>query len=923
MPSPLLQTKLYIPKVRRDLVPRPRLSDRLSRTSHPRLTLISAPPGFGKTTLLAEWLDAAAAAERPVAWVSLEESEQQPDSFWTYVVTALDVAAPGVGTSALLLLQATNPPIETVLATVLNELSALPTGLDLVLDDYHLADGPGIAADVAFLLEHLPQQVHLVISTRADPALPLARLRARGELIEVRAADLRFTLDEVVAYFNEIIGLDLEAADIAALEGRTEGWIAALQLAALSLQGREDVAGFVAGFAGDDRFVVDYLVEEVLGRQPDAVRSFLLQTSILDRLSGPLCDAVTRGNDGKAVLEMLDRSNLFVVPLDDSRHWYRYHHLFADVLRTHLLEEQPGEVADLHRRAGQWYGASGEPVPAVRHALAAGDLEHAADLVELAVRALLRDRQEATVRRWIDDIPPEVVRLRPVLAVGFIGALMSGGEFESVESRLDDVERLLDAAAGVGSAAPSVEMVVADEAELARLPGAIEMYRAGLTLIRGDPSATVVHADRAIACAAEGDHLTVAAASALSGLASWGSGNLDAAHRGYSAAVEGLRRAGHHSDVLGCSITLADIRTTQGRLGDALRTYEDALRLTAAHESGTVMRGTADMLVGLSQIAFERNDLAGASAYLTRVDELGEHTGLPQHPYRWRVARANLCEAQGDLAGALDLLEEAQHVYVGDFSPNVRPIPAQRARLLLAHGGLAEALNWARDHDLSADDDLSYVREYEHVTLAGILLRQHTAGRSQPAVRTAYGLLGRLRVAAEEGGRTGTLIEILTRQALAHHAEHGRRDVPGALAPLERALRLAEPQGYVRVFVGEGAPMATLLEALIQKHTSWHYPRRPLDAYDASGTTDPPSLGKPAGPVNPALVDPLSARELDVLRLLATDLDGPAIARELVVSLNTLRTHTKSIYTKLGVNSRRAAVSRAGELNLLSRTGPR
>jgi LuxR family maltose regulon positive regulatory protein len=901
---PLVRTKLYIPKVRRGLVPRPRLSGRLSRTPQPRLTLISAPPGFGKTTLLAAWLED---VERPVAWVSLEETEQQPDSFWTYVVTALDAAAPGVGAGSLPILQTVNPPIDAVLATVLNELAALPAGLDLVLDDYHLADGPAIAADMTFLLEHLPEHMHVVISTRADPALPLARLRARGELVEVRAADLRFTLGEVAAYLNEVIGLDLGAADIAALEGRTEGWIAALQLAALSLEGREDVAGFIAGFAGDDRYVVDYLVEEVLARQQDAVRSFLLATSILDRLTGPLCDAVTGGTDGKAVLEMLDRSNLFVVPLDDSRQWYRYHHLFADVLRTHLLEERPDAVADLHRRAGQWYDAADEPVAAVQHTLAAGDVEGAAALVELAVAELLRDRRESTVRRWLDDFPDEVVQARPVLALGFIGALMSSGEFDGVQRRLDDLQRLLDAAA----ADPSVEMVVVDPIEFVRMPGTIETYRAALALIGGDPSATVAHADRAIALAPDDDNRTRSAASALSGLAWWGRGELEAAHQGYTAAVEGLRRAGHISDVLGCSITLADLRITQGRLSDALRTYEQALDLAAAHEAGDVMRGTPDMLVGLSQIAFERNDLEAASGHLRRVEELGELKGLPQHPYRWRVARARLSEAEGDLAGAVTLLDEAERVYVGDFSPNVRPVPAMRARLLLAQGRLAEALDWARANNLAADDELSYVREFEHVTLARVLLRQHDAEPSQAAMRTAYGLLERLRGAAEGGGRTGTLIEILTLQALAHHAEHGHRDIEGALVSLERALRLAEPEGYVRLFVGEGAPMATLLEAMAGQDASWTYPRRLLDAYDGAGWS--------AAPVATGLVDPLSPRELDVLRLLASDLDGPAIARELVVSLNTVRTHTKSIYAKLAVNSRRAAVTRARELDLLSR----
>jgi LuxR family maltose regulon positive regulatory protein len=922
MPTPLVRTKFYIPKVRRDLVPRPRLVDRPAPASHPRLTLVSAPPGFGKTTLLASWVDAAAAAGRPVAWVSLEETERGADAFWTYVVTALDAAAPGIGADALPLLETADPPIASVLATVLNELSALPAGLELVLDDYHLADGPAIAADVAYLVEHLPRQVHVVISTRADPALPLARLRARGELVEVRAADLRFTLDEVAAYLTEVVGLELEATDVAALEGRTEGWIAALQLAALSLRGREDVADFIAGFAGDDRYVVDYLVDEVLRRQPDAVRGFLLETSVLERLSGSLCDAVTGRTGGKAVLETLERSNLFVVPLDDHRHWYRYHHLFADVLRAHLQEERPDEVAELHRRAGRWYAAENETVPAIRHSLAAGDHEHAAELVEPAIPELLKERRESTVRRWLDDFPDEVVRARPVLALGLIGCLMSSGEFESVEHRLDDLQRLLDDAGVQPPADPPVGIVVVDRVEYGRMPGTMETYRAALALVRGDPEETVVHADRAVELAPEDDHRTRSAASALAGLAWWSRGDLEAAHRGYAAAVEGLRRAGHISDVLGCSITLADLRITQGRLGDAVRTYEAALRLAAEHGAGSVMRGTADMLVGLGQIAFERDDLQAASTYVTRAEELGEHLGLPQHPYRWRVARARLRAAEGDLSGAVTLLEESQRVYVCDFSPNVRPVPAQRARVLVTLGRVTEALDWAREQHLSADDDLSYVREYEHVTLARILMHQCTAGRSDPDPGTASGLLERLRAAAEAGGRSGSLIEILILQALLHPAERGRH-LPGALAALEQALRLAEPEGYVRVFVEEGAPMAALLEAVARKHPAWPYPRRLLSAYDAPGGTAGRSEATPAGTAAEALVDPLSARELDVLRLLASDLDGPAIARELVVSLNTLRTHTKSIYAKLGVNSRRAAVSRAGELRLLSRTAPR
>jgi LuxR family transcriptional regulator, maltose regulon positive regulatory protein len=906
MAIPLVQTKLYVPKVRRRLVARPRLSGRLRRGAESRLLLISAPAGFGKTTLLAEWM-AAPRTGGSVAWLSLEESDRQPASYWTYLIAALQTVAPAVGGSALEFLQSAQPPIETVLATMLNELSTVPDDIYLVLDDYHLADGPDLQPGMTFLLEHLPPQVHLVISTREDPALPLARLRARGDLVEIRAADLRFTPEEAAAYLTGTMGLALTSGDVAALEGRTEGWIAALQLAALSMQGRDDVAGFIADFAGDDRYIVDYLAEEVLQRQPQHVQQFLLQTSILDRLSGPLCDAVTGQRGGKAMLESLDRANLFLVPLDDRRRWYRYHHLFADVLFTHLLDEQPDDVPDLHRRASSWYEQHGEPSGAIRHALAAGDVERAAGLVELAIPELRRDRQEATIRGWLEAIPDDVIRVRPVLAVHVIGTLMSGGEFEGVEDRLRHVEGWLEPTGDhAGRWAPPAGAVVVDQDEARRLPAVIPMYRAALALVRGDAPATIGHARRAIHRAADEDHLTRAGASALMGLALWGGGDLEAAHRAYSVCVEGMRRVGYIADVLGCSITLADIRITQGRLGEALRTYEQALRL-AADQDGTVLRGTADMYVGMSQIACERNDLSLATAHLRHAQELGEHTWLPQNPYRWRVAMARVREAEGDLDGALELLDAAQRVYMGDFSPNVRPIPALRARVLAAQGWVDDALAWARDQGLSADDDLSYLREHEHITLARVLLAQHRAQPAAASLQDVARLLERLLEAAEAGDRTGTVIEILVLQALTSHA---RGNVPEALAALERALTLAEPEGYVRLFASEGPPMAALLRATAKQGIALSYVYRLLAAVNRS--EDRPSLRQ-------GLIEPLSERELEVLRLLGSDLDGPDIARELTVSLNTVRTHTKSIYAKLGVNNRRAAVRRAGELGLLSR----
>ncbi len=914
MPTALLETKLFVPRPRRGLVSRPRLSERLSHVTASKLILVSAPAGFGKTTLLAEWLAARSAAptdERQVAWLSLDPRDNDPAVFWPYFVAALQTAAPGVGVSALALLQSARPaPIEVVLTELLNDLDALPSDVILVLDDYHVIEGQEMQASMEFLLDHLPSKLHLVIGSRADPALPLARLRARGELVEIRAAELRFTLDEAAAYLTESMGLVLTAPDVATLEGRTEGWIAALQLAALSMQGRDDVTGFIAGFAGDDRYIVDYLVDEVLDRQPEGVRDFLVQTSILDRLSGPLCDAVTGRDDGTAMLKMLDRANLFVVPLDDSRRWYRYHHLFADVLQTHLLAER-ADADDLHRRASHWYGQHAEPSPAIRHALAAGDVDRAADLMELAIPELRRTRREATIRGWLDLIPDEVARVRPVLAIGFIGALMAGNEFDAVEPRLNDLERWLEP---IGDRAATWTrppgMVVVDHPEFLRLPAAVELYRAALALIRGDAPGTISHAQLAMDRTTEGDHVIRAGAAGLSGLAFWSQGDLVAAHRGYSLCVEGLQRSGHDSDVLGATITLADIRITQGRLRDAARTFEQALQRAAA-DVGPTLRGTADMYVGLSRIAFEHDDLDAATQHLERARELGEHTWLPQNPYRWRVAMARLREADGDLEGALQLLDEAQRVYVGDFSPNVRPVPAMRARVLAGQGRLTDALAWAREQGVSADDELSYMREFEHITLARVLLAQSRAGSPKQSAGEAAQLIDRLLRAAEEGKRDGSVIEVLVLQALSRPADG---DMPGALTSLERALVLAEPEGYVRVFVGEGPPMASLLTKVAKQRGGSDYVGRLLGA--GRRPAGRPAVAAIRGNGR-RLVEPLSERELDVLRLLGSDLDGPVIARELSISLNTLRTHTKSIYAKLGVTSRRAAVSKGAELSLL------
>jgi ATP/maltotriose-dependent transcriptional regulator MalT len=898
---PLIEAKFHVPRGRRGVVARPRLEARLDPRRLPALTLVSAPAGFGKTTLVAEWLDTAG-RQAAVAWVSLDRGDNDPRLLWSSVVAALRASAAEVGDGTEALFQDGASSMDAVLATLLNELGRAGTELIVVLDDYHLIESHEVHESVRFVLDHLPPHVHLVLASRADPPWPLAGLRARGELLELRGADLRFTVEEAGAYLNGAMGLTLGDAEVAALEVRTEGWVAALQLAALLLQGREDAAGFIAGFAGDDRFVVDYLVDEVLDHQTAEVRRFLLDTSILGRMTGPLCDAITGLTGGKSTLDALERANLFVIPLDDRRTWYRYHHLFADVLAARLADEGPDLVDELHRRAADWFEDNGERPEAIGHALAARDFRRAAELIELAVPAMRRARQEATLRNWFDALPREMFATRPVLCVGLVGARMASGDLDGVEALLEDVERWPDT-----TDAANGEMVVADEAEFARLPAQTAMYRAALALLSGDVEATIAHASRTLELSPEHDHLGRGAAAALLGLAHWRLGDLSIAEQRYADSVASFEQAEHFADVLGCRRALADIQSARGRAGAAMRTLESGLELARRHGP---LRGTADMHVGLSELLLERNDLAAARAHVQASAELDDQLSLPQNAYRWRVALAHLLRIDGDFVGALDLLDEAAERYDTDFSPSIRPVPAVAARFQLARGDLQGAERWAMDRGLDVDDDLNYVGEYEHLTLARLLLAQHRDDPAGPALHDTLALLERLLTAAERGRRTGSAVEILAIQALAHHAAG---DVPQALAVLEGALVGAAPEGYVRLFLDEGAPMTTLLRTAVQRGTAAEHARRLLAAGQNTRTSDATAT---VAPTTRGRGDELSSRELEVLRLLRSDLSGPEIARELTVSLNTMRTHTKNIYMKLGVSSRRAAVRRAAELGL-------
>ena len=918
MPAPVLATKLYIPPPRPNAVQRPRLIDRLNaglRTGC-KLALISAPAGFGKTTLVSEWISTLTPNPSPtrrgekVAWLSLDEGDNDLTRFLSYLISALQTLDAKVGEAALGALQSSQPPpTEVLLTSLLNDLATLGDVM-LVLDDYHAIESQPIDDALSFFVDHLPPQLRLVIASREDPPLPLARLRARGQLTELRAVDLRFTPSEAAAFLNEVMQLNLSAADIAALETRTEGWIAGLQLAALSMQGRADTASFIQAFTGSHRFVLDYLMEEVLQRQPAAVRHFLLQTSILDRLCGPLCDAVTERADSRSTLEALERGNLFVVPLDDQRQWWRYHHLFADVLQARLIEEQSDRVSELHRRASEWFEQNDLPAEAIQHALIGKEFDRAANLIERVWSAMDLSYQSAAWLRWAQQLPDDLIRVHPVLCLGYAWALLSGGELEASEAWLRDAENWINP--------PNVraDMIVVDDAEYRSLPAAIAAARAYRALALGDIPGTIDHARRALALAAEDDHVRRIQAMALSGMAEYASGDLPAAEQSLLAFQATTRQLGDLSSALGITFILANIWLAQGRLRETISAYRQVLKL--ATQQAALPIGTSDLYRGLSELLCEQGDLENAAQNLLTAQQVGELSALTGWLHRVGVAQARLTAAQGDLSGALVLLDEAERQYVRNPLPD-QPIAAMKARLWIRQGQLGEAEQWARAQDLSPDADLHYLREFDHLTLARLLSAHYRADQDEEAIRAALRLLERLRQAAADGGRTGNMIEILTLQALAHHAQG---DMPAALTSLERALTLAEPEGYVRIFVDEGEPLRLLMadfRALLERRKRDEsqkligYADKLLAAFAQPMTLPQSALSHQPS----AIVESLSDRELEVLKLLGTELSGPEIADRLSVSLNTLRTHTKNIYSKLGVSSRRAAIRRAEELGLL------
>lgn len=905
MPAPILATKLYIPPPRPNIVPRPRLVERLNEglAAGRKLALISASAGFGKTALVGEWI---ANCERPVAWLSLDEGDNDPVRFLSYLVAALQTIKAGIGEGVLAVLQSPQPPpTESILTILLNEVTTISDSFILVLDDYHLIDSQTVDASTSvddaltFLLEHLPPQMRLVIASREDPNLPLARLRARGQLTELRAADLRFTPTEANEFLNQVMGLNLAVEDIATLETRTEGWIAGLQLAALSMRGQGDLdaADFIKSFTGSNRFVLDYLIEEVLGRQPENIQTFLLHTSILDRMCSQLCDAVLESPSASGqetvssqkTLEYLERANLFIVPLDSQRHWYRYHHLFGDLLRQRL--GKPKEFAEFNQRASLWHEENGDLGVAFHYAIAAGDYSRAAWLAEAAWQGMEESFQTAGWLGWVKKLPEEVIRARPALCIQLGWAFSLAGEPETSEIYLQNAEQTLASAV--------------DKVELKPFLGSISLVRAYNAQTQGNFATAMKYAEQAIQLIPENDPYRQSQAAMALECCHWASGNLESAIRAIGDWMESMTQLGNHVFVVASAFGVADLLVDMGRLSEAERTYLDALQLAAQH-GPEAERITAHHHLGLSMIYRQRGEVTLSAHHLKRAAELGLRTTLADWQYRWDVAQAQLKESAGDLESALALLDEAKRFYIQTVVPDLRPIAALKARIYLKQRRLDKARAWVAECGLSLVDEVSYLHEFESLTLA----------RLEIATPLVNDLLARLLQAAEAQKRRGSALDILFVQALAHEAQGNR---PLALSALERALALAEPEGYLQLFVDEGETMRSLLRLLIEKQS--HNQDHPLSDYgNKLLAAFPQQVAAPKSTLihlKSDMIEPLSDRELEVLKLLRSELSGPEIAQQLIVSPNTFRTHTKNIFNKLGVNSRRAAVRRAEELNLI------
>jgi LuxR family maltose regulon positive regulatory protein len=876
MPPPVLATKLFIPPPRPNMVLRAALIARLHEGLHRRLTLISAPAGFGKTSLASAWI---AGCGRPAAWLSLDEGDTDPTRFLTYLVAALQTIAASIGAGVVGLLQSPQPPpAEAMLTALLNDVAAVPDPLILVLDDYHVIDSPSVDQALAFLLEHLPPQLHLVIATREDPHLSLARLRVRGQLTELRAADLRFTSAEAADFLNQVMGLKLSVEDIAALETRTEGWIAGLQLAAISMQGHHDTSGFITSFTGSHHFVLDYLVEEVLQQQPEGVQTFLLRTSILDRMCGPLCDAVlgSPAASGQDILEHLEHTNLFIVPLDNERRWYRYHHLFGDLLRQRLRQSLASEgVAELHIHASAWYEQNGLAFEAFRHATAANAVERAERLLgskemDLHVRSVAMP-----VLDWLASLPRAVRDARPHLWVRAATLALMSGQTTGVEENLQAAEHALHG--------------VEPDEHLRDLSGQIACARATLALTHYDPEAMIAQAQHALEYLHPDNLPFRFSASWVLAMALKFKGDRAAAARACQESIAISQRSGDSFSKILATYTLGDLQEHDNQLHQAAETYRRMLQLSGDHPQPNA----GEVHLGLARISYQWNDLEAAeqhaqqSLQLTRLyDQVIDRFIVTE------VFLAQLNVARGDLAGAARMLAQTeQTARQKNFTLRLPEIAAAQVVTLLHQGQVTTAAHLARHYDLP-------------LSQARVLLAQ-----GDPAA--ALAVLEPFRQQMEARGWADERLKAMVVQAVALHLNGEQAPAAHLLA---EALALAEPGGFIRLFVDEGPLMAQLLSEAASRGVMPGYLRTLLAACEAEAQKGQAiSDLSPAQPRN----ELLSERELEVLRLIAQGLSNQEIGAQLFLALDTVKGHTRRIYNKLQVQRRTEAVARARELGLL------
>ncbi len=934
METPLLQTKLYIPPPRPDLVSRPRLIERLNEGLHRKLTLISAPAGFGKTTLVSSWIDHLAGVQRsraspelveggaeekhtspasshphtpaPVAWLSLDEGDNDPVRFLAYFVAALQTIEANIGKGALSALQSPQPPpTEIVLTSLLNEIAALPDRLVLVLDDYHLIETQPIHDTLTFLLEHLPPQMHLVIATREDPHLPLARLRARGQLTELRATDLRFTSSEAAEFLNQVMGLDLSAEDIAALETRTEGWIAGLQLAAISMQGHKDATSFIKSFTGSHHFILDYLIEEVLERQSESIQTFLLQTAVLDRLCGSLCDALTDQDNGQATLETLEHANLFIVPLDEERRWYRYHHLFSELLRQRLCQKQPDWVPTLHRRASEWYEQNGYALEAIEHALRAENFERAAHLITDHADTLWQRGQYSKLQRLQTRLPGELVLSKPYLCI-LQAWYLAGSQQDAAEQSLQAAEKVLDTNTKAATEHASIECGQLTDSEKEKLQGRIAAIRAFLASYRGDVQSIETFSCQALDYLPKQDLIWRNTATVALGEAYALKGDMPAAYRVRLEALQASQAASNIYMILIASLKLAFTVRHQGWLQRTIEICRQQIQL--ATESGLSQAAAVGCSMAMwGETLAELNDLNGAIQQGRKGVELAEPGGdLVSLGWSY-LCLIRILFSRGDLAGGQEIVKKIESLNREfDVPPWItNQMAAWKVRIWLAQHKLETASQWIQDRGLNANGDLTYLDEMAYIALARILMAQ---GRLDETTE----LLQRLLEPAKAGGRTTRVIEMLILQVLVFQAGG---DIDRAMITLEQALTLAEPGGFTRIFVDEGPPMARLLYEAVARGIAPDYARRLLTAFPVTEPqqTDPLKTQAPESD----LIEPLSERELEVLQLIAEGLTNPEIAARLFLTLNTVKVHTRNIYGKLDAHNRTQAVARARALGIL------